>query len=102
MNQIENLRTKLINFIDLVEKNRLENKLKEKKEIKLYTAYPLKESDLDNLSKNVAIFRNKILTNIVDKNLIAGIVVETNDQVFDFSLRGRLNKLKKIFYEASF
>jgi ATP synthase F1 delta subunit len=96
------MKDKGYNMMEVEEKLRhLEERIMASSEAKIYSTYPLSEEEQGFLKENVHFLKNKRLINIVEKNLITGLIIETEDQVIDLSLRGRLNKLRNLLYEAS-
>lgn len=69
-------------------------------EARVYSPYLLSEEEKQLLIENFGFLKDKRVTNIVNKELIAGLIIETDDQVVDLSLRSRLNRLKNLLYEA--
>jgi F0F1-type ATP synthase delta subunit len=80
---------------------RLEERLSLRDEVRVYSPILLTEEDKELLKANFEFINDKTIVNIVDKNLIAGFVLETKEKVIDFSLRNRLSKLKNLLYEIS-
>lgn len=65
--------------------------------IRIFSPYKLDEQTLidikDIVSKKIKIDLDYV--NIVDPNLIGGIKIKIDDYVFDYSIEGRINQLKK-------
>jgi len=80
---------------------RLEERIGLRDEVRVYSPILLTEEDKELLKANFEFINDKTIINIVDKNLIAGFVLETREKVIDFSLRNRLSKLKNLLYEIS-
>ena len=65
------------------------------KDVKVLTAYPMSDSELDALKKKLSQYfsSNVDVTVEIDKGLIGGLVIKSDDVVIDGSIRGKLNKL---------
>ncbi|KPN72822.1 F0F1 ATP synthase subunit delta [Neisseria sp. 74A18] len=65
------------------------------KQAVIYSAYPLNESQLNDLTNELQqrFGTNLVATTQVDTSLIGGVKVEIGDQVLDLSLQGKLNAL---------
>ena len=88
-----------LKLIPLITKE-YEQEILEKKGIlegKLRTSIPIEKTVKEHLLKSLEkLFRKKIeLKEIVDPSLIGGGVVSVNNQLLDFSLKGKLDKLKE-------
>ena len=61
------------------------------------SAFPLNENQLKNIEKTVSTFlkKNVAVENIVQQDLLAGMVVQIGDFVIDNSLKSRLKKLER-------
>lgn len=66
-------------------------------EATVYSATPLGQGELDQVAITFSghIGKQVRVTNVVDENLIGGIVVRIGDRLYDGSIRGKLNRLSK-------
>lgn len=99
------------NFLDLLYKNRQEKDLKkildslddvyaQKNQMlvaKVFSSDKLTNNDADQIQKNLEKKYNKkvIIKNIVKKEKIAGITIEIDGKIEDFSIAGKIEILKK-------
>ena len=69
--------------------------LNQTKQAVIYSAYPLNDTQLNDLTGELQkrFGTNLMATTQVDKSLIGGVKVEIDDQVLDLSLQGKLNAL---------
>ncbi|PIV09317.1 hypothetical protein COS31_03625 [Candidatus Roizmanbacteria bacterium CG02_land_8_20_14_3_00_36_15] len=65
----------------------------------IYSAYKLDQSEVDLLTRKFPFIDQSNLENVIDKTLIAGVVIYHHSQIIDLSLKGRLNNLEKKLYE---
>ncbi len=70
-----------------------------KEKLKIFSAHLLSKDEISQIRKKFGFSEDQQIENIVDKDLIAGFIVIFRNRAFDFSLKGRLNKLKNILYE---
>lgn len=63
----------------------------------VYTAYPLKESDLDAIAKSLgeAVGKTIRLKEVEDKSLLAGVKLQYGDRIIDGSAKARLESMRK-------
>lgn len=87
------------NLVDQIKK--LEEKIQNQGIAKIYSSSLLSDEEIEMIKKNFPMLNQRRVINIVNKELLAGVVIEVEGEVIDFSLRGRLNKLKKILYEIN-
>lgn len=67
--------------------------------VRIFSVHQLTKEEIDEIKKILQLKGNEIIENIIDKDLIGGLRIVYDNQVFDLSLKGRLNKLKHILYE---
>jgi len=65
----------------------------------VYSAYKLEPAEIKNLLEKFSFISADNLENIVDKSLIAGLLIYHGSQIIDLSVKGKLNSLKKKIYE---
>lgn len=81
-------------------KKYLDQLLKNDKErIMLTSAYPLHNEELSTLYQYVPRLKNARIDFIIDRNIIAGVVIKIGSKVIDLSLYGQLHKLRNHIYE---
>lgn len=68
--------------------------------ILIFSVHPLTDKEKEEIKNIFQLKSKENIENIVDKKLIGGLRIIYNNQVFDLSLRGRLNKLRNILYET--
>lgn len=63
--------------------------------VEVITAYDLTDTEKDALTSDLTrrLAREVRLSSRTDKHLLGGVIVRTNDEVLDYSLRGRLSRL---------
>ncbi len=90
----ENGRLSLLPEIS-VQFERLKANLEKKVDVDLTTAFPLDDAQQEKLAKALStkLGREVKLTTQVDKSIIGGVVVSSDDLVIDGSVRARLAKL---------
>jgi len=90
----ENGRLSLLPEIS-VQFEHLKANLEKKVDVDLTTAFPLEDAQQEKLAKALSskLGREVKLTSKVDKSIIGGVVVRSNDLVIDGSVRARLAKL---------
>lgn len=66
-------------------------------EVDVFTAFPLDKSNLDTLNAKLEkVLRKKVHMQVAeDKSLIGGVLVRAGDRVFDGSVKGQLQNLRK-------
>jgi len=89
----------LIKLLSEEEKKELIKSLKEEKDVVLISSYPLTNEEKEKFRKIFSIDKRNI-KNIINPEIIGGFIIELDGRVFDFSLRSRLVKFKKILYES--
>lgn len=66
-------------------------------EAKAITAIPMNEKEMkklgDELSKKLG--KKVLLSNVIDKNILGGVLVKIGDKVIDASIKGRFEELHK-------
>ena len=71
------------------------------KKTTVYSAYKLEPAEVDFLVKKFNFIDKNKLENIVDKKIIAGVIICHRNQIIDLSLKTKLDKLKNRLYEIS-
>jgi ATP synthase F1 delta subunit len=68
-------------------------------EVKVRTALELTDSEKKEIEKLVKLEtgRESILSISIDRELVAGMIIEFSDRVIDMTIRGRLARFKKSF-----
>ena len=76
--------------------NSLVNEYRGVKEGLLYSAFPLKEEEVDKITSAISKIEGQTieLKNIVDPTLIGGVRVAINDHVYDGSLKHHIEQMK--------
>ncbi len=65
----------------------------------VYSTYKLSNDELENLIKKIPQLKKYQIKNIVDKSIIAGIVIKFSDKIIDLSLKNRLKIIFQKLYE---
>ena len=68
----------------------------------VYTRFPLSKLDLEKIEKSFETKEKKIikLKNIIDYNLIGGLKVSLDGEVYDYTIATKLNKLRTSLIEG--
>ena len=76
--------------------NSLVNEYRGVKEGLLYSAFPLKEEEIENITSAISKKENMPieLINIIDQTLIGGVKVVVNDKIYDGSLKHHIAQMK--------
>lgn len=69
--------------------------------IRIFSVHPLTDREKEEIKNIFQLKSEEEIENFIDKKLIGGLRIIYDNQVFDLSLRGRLNKLKNILYETT-
>ncbi|GIW64877.1 MAG: hypothetical protein KatS3mg092_0810 [Patescibacteria group bacterium] len=65
----------------------------------VYSTYKLSNDELESLIKKIPQLKKYQIKNIVDKSIIAGIVIKFSDKIIDLSLKNRLKIIFQKLYE---
>lgn len=80
-------------------KKYLEEKIHEsKKTVFVSSPYALGEKEMSLLKKHFPFLENAKLENVIDKTLLAGVVLKFGTKMIDLSLRTELQNLKQTIY----
>lgn len=83
-------------------KKYLEAKIIEEKNIAvIITAYELSDNEIIEMKKSIPNIKSYKTINILDKNIIAGMIIKFGTKIIDLSLQGQLRNFKKILYEIN-
>lgn len=76
--------------------NSLVNEFRGVKEGLLYSAFPLKESEIEKITQSISKLEKCPieLKNIIDPSLIGGVKVAINDKIYDGSLKHHIEQMK--------
>ncbi|OGK14676.1 hypothetical protein A3C98_03700 [Candidatus Roizmanbacteria bacterium RIFCSPHIGHO2_02_FULL_37_15] len=72
---------------------------KEKEKITLISAYPLDNTELSPLYEYIPDLKESQISFVIDKKILAGVVIKIGSKVIDLSLSDRLNQLRNKIYE---
>lgn len=61
--------------------------------ITVRSAYKMNETELSSLQKAIPEMHDAHLTNEVDPEIIAGVIIVDGSKIIDYSVKGRLNEL---------
>jgi len=76
-------------------KQYINNKIKEgKQKIIVISTYKFEQTELIQLSNLFPHFTNKEIVNVIDKNIIGGMVIKIGSKIIDLSILSELNKIK--------
>ncbi len=80
-------------------RNFLKKKLEEEREmIFVISPYKLEKDDLKLLEERFLFLKDRKIKNVVDPNLLGGVIIKKGTEVIDLSLNSKLQSLKKILY----
>jgi len=65
-----------------------------KKRVVLFSPYKLSRVEMNNLKTVFPQIKNCLLTNQVDKSLLAGFIIKQGTKVIDLSVKSKLNKIR--------
>ncbi|MBI4226160.1 F0F1 ATP synthase subunit delta [Candidatus Roizmanbacteria bacterium] len=71
----------------------------EKEKVTLISAYTLNSDELASLYQYIPRLKGSQLNFVINKDLVAGVVIKIGSKVIDLSLRGQLNRLRDYMYE---
>lgn len=78
----------------------LKKKIKEEEaKVKIISAQKLSKDEWKILFDTFAFLRNAKAQESIDRNLLAGVIIQRGSQLIDLSLRGRFRSLKRDLYE---
>lgn len=83
-------------------KKYLIQKIKDESEkVEIYTANRLEKRDIEEIELRFPNIKQKKLDIIIDEDLIGGFILKEGSKVTDFSLKARLNQIKKNINEIT-
>lgn len=82
-----------------IKKFLIQKEKEEKQKAKVVSSQRLTQEEWNEVFGLFPDLKGKKIENIVDENLIAGVVVRQGSKIVDLSLRTRLKEFKKIAYE---
>lgn len=65
----------------------------------IYSAYKLDQAEVELIVKKFPFIDVNNFLNIIDKKIIAGVVIYHGSQIIDLSLKSQLNNIRKKLYE---
>lgn len=74
---------------------------KRKRQVVIVSPYKLKEDELKMIFKHFPFLSKDRVRNVVDKNLIGGVVIKFKTKVIDLSIKNQLKDLEKKLYEIN-
>ena len=89
---VQSKRTKDLSKI-MRELSRLQYERDNVQEVTMTSAHKLNETVKQNILKQMNI-EHYVINEVIDEDLIGGVRIESNDSIFDLSVRNRLQKLK--------
>ncbi len=69
--------------------------------VTIMSPYALSEAEIAHVKNTIHGLENIKLVNIVDKELLSGIIVKIGTRMYDLSLNGILQSLRKQIYESN-
>lgn len=79
----------------------IRQKQKEEREIAVITSsYPLQDQEITTLRQNIPELKTKKITNKIDREILAGAVIQVGSRVLDLSLKNRIALLQELAYET--
>lgn len=82
-----------------IKKFLIQKEKEEKQKAKVVSSQKLTQEEWNEVFELFPDLKGKKIENIVDENLIAGVVVRQGSKIVDLSLGTRLKEFKKIAYE---
>lgn len=64
-------------------------------DLTVVSPYPLSQSEMDSLAKDLPVLSKVKVKNTVDPSLLAGLVIKHKSKTLDLSLRKKLEDLKR-------
>ena len=89
---VQSKRTKDLSKI-MRELSRLQYERDNVQEVTMTSAHKLNESVKQKILKQMNV-EHYVINEVIDEDLIGGVRIESNDSIFDLSVRNRLQKLK--------
>ncbi len=74
---------------------------KEQENITIISSQQLMQEELDSLVNQYSFLKGKEITNTVDKDILAGVIIMQGSRVLDLSLKSMLKNLEQVVYEAA-
>jgi len=78
---------------DLRKKIMKELKSPQNRTVTVRSAYPMSNAELTQLQKTLPEMQSAHLTNEVDPEIIAGMIIIDGSKIIDYSIKGRLDEL---------
>lgn len=67
----------------------------------IYSVSPLDDEEIKILGEKFPFLKNSKIINKINPRLLGGVIIQTKNEIIDYSLHNRLVDLKKIVYEIS-
>jgi len=74
---------------------------KEQENITIISSQQLMQEELDSLVNQYSFLKGKEITNTVDKDILAGVIIMQGSRVLDLSLKSMLKNLEQVVYEVA-
>ena len=65
------------------------------------SGYELTKKEVDTIKNSYPQLRDVKLLNVVDKNIISGVIIKIGTQLIDLTLNGALQNLRNNMYESN-
>lgn len=65
------------------------------------SGYSLSDAELKKIVELFPEVKKNAIVNVVDKNIISGLIIKVGSRMIDMTLNGALHKLKKQMYESN-
>ncbi|MCA9371280.1 F0F1 ATP synthase subunit delta [Candidatus Woesebacteria bacterium] len=72
-----------------------------KQKVTIITTYRLGEDEISRITQHIPNLSEYEVEQIIDKNIIAGIIIKTRSTMIDLSLKSELQKLQLMMYETN-
>jgi len=79
----------------------IEREYKLKRKVTITSAYALTEKEMDILKTNLPVLKEAVVDNLIDRDLVAGVVIRFGTKMIDLSLKGELQSLLKLIYDIT-
>lgn len=77
----------------------IEEKLKSNKKAVIISAFPLYEEDILLIKKAIPELTLVQIENVIEKKILAGVIIKIGSLIIDQSLRSKINNYLKHLYE---
>lgn len=69
--------------------------------VTIMSGYELTKGEIDTIKNSYPQIKDAKLLNVVDQNIISGVIIKIGTRLIDLTLNGALQKLRKNLYESN-